>query len=365
VQAKLEKLIGVGAGVGNPLDLGAAGASDPAMQLNCFELLAGEPAVGLVALQGDLPRGPESAGRAEGLKRIVEHAREIGKPVVFFSRASQPVSEYAARFRDSCEAPFLQEISKSFQAIAHVMAYRNALLRDREKEPSQPTVFSPGELSASLCLPDREAFAMLEQGGLTVARYEICASLKAAERAVDAIGYSLALKASAPGLTHKSELGGVILGVRSLEDLARDFRLLEERSARSGIDEPSILLQEMVDSLLELFVAGRTDPEFAPLVLFGFGGIFVEALGHHATRLAPVDLSEACEMLAESGVDKALHRLGMAEASMREPILDAIVRMSRLIAGREEIDTIEINPLLFRSGGQPCVAVDVVAVKRK
>ncbi len=365
VQAVLEKLIGVGAGVGNPLDLGAAGASDPAMQLNCFELMAGEPEVGLIALQGDLPRSPESAGRAEGLKKIVERAREIGKPVVFFSRASQPVSEYAAGFRDSCEAPFLQEIGRSFQAIAHVMAYRNALLRDKQIEPSQPTVFSAGESSASLCLPDRDAFAMLAREGLTVARYEICASLKVAERAGEAIGYPLALKATAPGLTHKSELGGVILGVSSPAELARDFRLLQERSARSGINEPSILLQEMVDSVLELFVAGRTDPEFGPLVLFGFGGIFVEALGRHAARLAPVDPSDAREMLAESGVDKALRRLGMAEASMREPILDAIVRMSRLIAGREEIDTIEVNPLLFRPGGKPCVAVDVVAVKRK
>jgi len=365
VQTELEKLIGVGAAVGNPLDLGAAGASDPAMQLNCFELLAREPDIGLVALQGDLPRGEESAGRAAGLKKIVDQARKIGKPVVFFSRASQPVSEYAARFRDTCAAPFLQEIGKSFQAIAHVMAYRNALPRHKEKQPFQPPGLSARTSSASLCLPDAEAFALLEREGLTVARYEICANVQAAERAVAAFGYPVVLKASAAGLTHKTEMGGVILGVRTLEELAREFLTLQKRGARSEIDEPSILVQEMVDSPLELFVAGRCDPEFGPMVLFGFGGIFVEALGHHATRLAPVDLVEAEAMLAESRVDKALRRLGMAEPSTREPILDVIVRMSRLISGHKEIDTIEINPLLFRGEGRPCVAVDVVAVKRK
>jgi acyl-CoA synthetase (NDP forming) len=363
VQAELEKLIGVGAGVGNPLDLGAAGASDPATQFSCFELLAGEPEIGLVALQGDLPREPGSAGRAEGLKRIVEHAQKIGKPVVFFSRASQPVTEYAARFRDSCRAPFLQEIGKSFQAIAHVMAYRNALQGDIEEQPSQPPVFWAGALSAGLCLPDHEAFALLKQEGLTVARYEICTSLKAAERAGEVIGYPLALKTSAPGVTHKSEMGGVILGVRTPEELTRGFLSLEERGVRAGINEKAILVQEMVDSPLELFAAGRTDPEFGPLVLFGFGGLFVEALGHHATRLAPVDLSEAQAMLAESGVDKALRRLRLAEPFLRAPILDAIVGMSRLIAAHKEIDTIEINPLLFRRAGHSCVAVDVVALR--
>jgi acyl-CoA synthetase (NDP forming) len=362
-QFELEKLLGVGAGIGNPLDLGAAGASDPAMQLKCFELLAGESEIGLVALQGDLPQGPEFAGRAEGLKRIIDRAREIGKPVVFFSRASHPVSEYGACFRDACGAPFLQEIGKTFQAIGHVMDYRNALQRERHEPERARSAPSP-DLAAGLCLPEKEAFALLKSEGLTIARYEICASLESAERAAQVIGYPVALKSSVAGLTHKSEIGGVILGVRSPEELAQAFRSLEKRSARAGIAEPSILVQEMVQALVELFVAGRNDPEFGPLVLFGLGGIFVEALGHHAARLAPVQVSESEAMLEQSGVNKALRRLGMGDPSMRAPILDALLRFSRLIAGRTEIDTIEINPLIYRGEEQSCVAVDVVAVRR-
>lgn len=364
VEEQLEKLLGVGAGAGNPLDLGAAGASNPDVQLRCLELLAGDPAIGLVAVQGDLPHNPTFAGRVAGHQKMIERSTQLGKPLVFFSRGSYAVSDYGAQFRESCGAPFLQEIRRSFQAISYFMAYQKTLAsrktgtRQIELRPKRRPA------TATEVLPDEKAFAVIKQAGIAVARYEVCDTPESAQRAAQLLGYPVALKVSVRGLTHKSETGGIALGLSGPSEVARAFISIRQQAVKSMGSPVRVLVQQMVQSPMELYVGARLDPEFGPLVLFGFGGLFVEALGRVSTRLAPVDAAEAQEMLAESGVGRALRRLGAQESVSGESIIDAIVRMSQIIAMREEIDTVEINPLLFRGAGHPYVAVDVVVFKR-
>ena len=361
---QLEEFLGVGAGAGNPLDLGAAGASNPDTQLHCFELLASQPAVGLVAVQGDLPHNPSFAGRAAGYQRMINRAKELKKVVVFFSRGSNAVTDYGAQFRESCGAPFLQEIRKSFQAISHLMAYQRTL--ETRKAGSRQVKTGPGRRPTSPAqpLPDEEAFAVLQQAGIPFARYEICDTPESAQRAAELLGYPVALKASARGLTHKSESGGVVLGLSRPSEVAKAFITVRDEASRHTGSAVCVLVQEMVRGSLELYVGAKLDPEFGPLLLFGFGGVFVEALGRVSTRLAPVEAHEAEEMLVESGVERALSRLGMQGSASRASLIEVMVRMSQLIAENAEIDTVEINPLLFSGAGRPCTAVDSVVLKR-
>ncbi|MFQ5850402.1 MAG: acetate--CoA ligase family protein [Candidatus Binatia bacterium] len=372
VQRQLEQLLGVGAGAGNPLDLGASGASDLQMYLRCLDLLAADPSVGLIAVQGELPQGPDFSSRAAGYQRMVERAAEVGKPIVFFSRSSHSVSAYAAEFRQRCGAPFLQEIRKSFQAISHVMGYRRALeprLAESAQNGAKTARFEqdpsgPGISASTTFLSDADAFALIEQAGIPVARYEFCETQKAAQQACQLLGSPVALKASAPGLTHKSEMGGVRLGLSEPAEICQAFDSVQRNSSTWGKSAIPVLVQEMVQGLLELYVGGRSDPEFGPLVLLGLGGVLVEAIGRVSTRLAPVGIAEAEEMLVESAVELALRRLQVEQASAWARIVDAVVKMSQLIAARREISTIEINPLLVRKGDGSCVAVDVVALVR-
>jgi len=358
----LEELLGVGAGAGNPLDLGAGGASSPDLQFRCLELLASHPAIGLLAVQGDLPHNPSFARRAAGYQRMIEHAGQLGKPIVFFSHGSYAVTDYGAQFREGWGAPFLQEIRRSFEAISHLMAYQRTL--ESRRTAARPIKFRPRQkpTAATESLTDEEAFALLEEAGIAVARFEVCDTPEAAQRAAEVLGYPVALKVSARGLIHKSETEGIALGLSDPSEVARAFVAIKDKGSRYA-SAVRVLVQEMVQSPLELYVGARLDPEFGPLVLFGFGGIFVEALGRVSARLAPVEAHEAEEMVVESGVKRALNRLGIEEASSRSSPMDTIVRISQLIADREEIDTIEINPLLFRGAGRPCTAVDVVVLK--
>ncbi len=375
IARELDQLIGVGAGAGNPLDVGAAGASDPQFYLRCLQLFLSDPRIGLVALQGDLPQGPEFAARAAVFKTMIEHAKTAGKPIVFYSRTSQPVSDFAARFREECGAPFMQELRQTFQAIGHFMRFRNMLA---EGEPQSPvatrdarTVDESGSLaglkeekrSKAVTFPsDAEAFAMLQRAGIAVVPFEVCLTVEHAQRAAEAIGFPVALKLSAPGLTHKTEIAGVWLSLSNPQEIARAFLAVQEKMPASG-ERAAVLIQKMFRGVLELYVGGRSDPEFGPLVVFGLGGLFVEALGRTSSRLAPVELREAGEMLIESGVDRALRRLPLDSDVCRRNITQAIIQMSQLIAAERTADTIEVNPLILTKNGN-CVAVDVVAMIR-
>lgn len=371
VQGKLEQLLGVGAGIGNPLDLGAAGASDPQAYLQALDLLARQPSIGLIAVQGELPHGPEFAARAEGFQKMAARAAELGKPVVFFSRASYTVSAYGARFRELCAAPFLQDIRKSFQAIRHVMSFRNRLEAKRlqprqrnETEQNQRPILTSRILESTVALSDAEAFGLLEKAAIPIARYEITDTADGAKAAAQRLGYPVALKASVPGLTHKSETGGVWLGLSGPGKVAQAFDSIQSMALPSEKKPVLVLVQEMIQGPMELYIGSRWDPEFGPLVTCGLGGLFVEAMGRFACCLAPVTIAEAEEMLEESGVSRALRRLRVEQTASRARIVDTILKLSRLVARHREILTLEINPLVLKASDGLCVAVDVVALRR-
>ncbi|MBI4522184.1 MAG: acetate--CoA ligase family protein [Deltaproteobacteria bacterium] len=369
---RLGQLLGVGAGVGNPLDLGAAGASNPDVYIRCLDLLGSDPAVGLVVFQGELPHTPEFAARAAGYQRMVERARQMGKSLVFFSRACHSVSDYGAQFRDKCKAPFLQDIRKSVQAVGHVVDFVKSLeapgtTHQREHGhgfQTQDPVTSACGLDPGLALSDRDAFKLLEDEGIRIARYGIANTAEGAREAAGSIGYPVALKVSMPGLTHKSETGGVRLGLSQPAEVVEAFDSIQ-RGIRAGADTPvQVLVQEMVRGPLELYIGGRWDPELGPLVTLGLGGLFVEAIGRVASSLAPVTPAEAEGMLDESGVSRALRRLRVDQATCRAEIVNTIVKFSGLVANHREIQTLEINPLVIKDDGFG-VAVDAVALRRE
>ncbi|HXG52012.1 MAG TPA: acetate--CoA ligase family protein [candidate division Zixibacteria bacterium] len=364
---ELEKLLGVGSGIGNPVDLGASGASDPEQQLRCVELLGSDPAVGLIAFQGELPQGAETSPRTLGLQKIAAQVSRLGKPIVFFSRSCYPLSPAAGELGARSGASFLQGIRASFRAISHLIAYHRALesragTRCAAREPAQTSVSAA---STQLFLSDLESFALLERAGIAVARYEICDGREAALRAAERIGYPVALKASLPGLAHKSRTGAVRLGIDGPQEVAESFDLIRDATSKLAPAPALVLVQEMVRGKAELYVGGRRDREFGPLVLFGFGGVFVEDIARVCTRLAPIDASEAEAMIRESGVERALQRLGLAEPATLRAVADAIVGMSRLIALSADLDTVEINPLLVTDDRRTCVAVDVLSLRRR
>ena len=134
-------------------------------------------------------------------------------------------------------------------------------------------------------LSEFESKRLLADYGIPVTREYEVRSEEEAVRAGEGIGYPVVLKVSDPLVTHKTESGGVILGIADREALTKNFGALPKA--------PAFLVQEQVGGGLELILGGRRDPTFGPVILLGLGGIFTEVLKTAVTRICPLDRETA------------------------------------------------------------------------
>jgi len=175
------------------------------------------------------------------------------------------------------------------------------------------------------------------------------------------IGFPVVLKIVSPDILHKSDIGGVILDVRDAAAARAGFATLV---ARATTTQPAavvrrVQVQKMVTGGQEVIVGVKRDPIFGPLVMFGLGGIYVEALADVSFRLAPLTEFDAWEMIGEVRSAKLLAGVRGAAPADRPALVDAIVRIGQLATERPEIAELDVNPLLVLPEGQGVVAVDV------
>jgi acetyltransferase len=175
------------------------------------------------------------------------------------------------------------------------------------------------------------------------------------------VGFPVALKIVSPDIGHKTEIGGVQLGLGSSPVVVQAARTMRERAVRErpGARIEGFSIQPMVPPGKELLVGSVRDPQFGPLVTVGFGGIYVEVLRDTSTRLAPIDEDEARAMLDELRLAPLLHGIRGEPAVDLPTLVGTIARFSRLAAGEPALEEIEINPLIVSGSG--VVAVDARA----
>jgi acetyltransferase len=175
------------------------------------------------------------------------------------------------------------------------------------------------------------------------------------------IGFPVVLKLASPDILHKSDIGGVMLDVRDAAAARAGFATLVARAAaahpRAAVR--GVKVQKMVTGGQEVIVGVKRDPIFGPLVMFGLGGIYVEALADVSFRLAPLSAADAREMIGEVRSAKLLAGVRGAAPADRTALVEAIVRIGQLAAERPEIAELDVNPLLVLPEGQGVVAVDV------
>jgi acyl-CoA synthetase (NDP forming) len=177
-------------------------------------------------------------------------------------------------------------------------------------------------------------------------------------------GYPVALKIEADDIHHKTEAGGVALGIASDEQLRAEHAALLERvtSHAPGARIRGVRVERMATGLIELIIGGRNDPLFGPVVVAGLGGVLAEALQDVSNRLAPVDAEEARRMLSELRGAALLGPFRGRPAVDVAAAAEVIVRVSELLSELPEIQELDLNPLLVAAEGDGCVAVDGLAV---
>ncbi len=208
---------------------------------------------------------------------------------------------------------------------------------------------------------DTEAKAILKAYGITTPKSDVAPTPEDAVRLAREIGYPVVMKIASPDILHKSEAGGIIVGVQSDDEARQAFGTLVERAKKYKADAViwGAQVQEMVQNAREIIIGMNRDPQFGPLVMFGLGGIYVEVLKDVTFRVAPMSGYQAERMIEAIRSYPLLRGVrGQAPADVAA-ISDTIQRVAQLVTDFPEIAELDINPLLVREQGQGAVAVDM------
>jgi acyl-CoA synthetase (NDP forming) len=211
-------------------------------------------------------------------------------------------------------------------------------------------------------LDEAEVGAFLQGKGVSVAQGRVVHSVAEAREALGELGPRVVMKICSPEVLHKSDVGGVIVGVASAEKVEAAMTQLEALHGRLGLrGKFSVFVQRMVaGAVAELIVGLRRDPHFGWTVVAGIGGIFTEVLDDVSLRLAPVSVDGAQAMLDELRGAALLHGSRNTEPADVRALAAMISRLSEIVGTLDGIESLELNPVLVLPEGSGAVAVDAL-----
>jgi acyl-CoA synthetase (NDP forming) len=366
--------------VGNPLD--PWGAADPAVAYGaCFRALAKSDAYDVLAIVHDFPYRslPSEVNTANEVTRQLLDAtrdRPAILPVYVSLTSGEPPPETKKVLdAEGGGAPLLRGAVEAFTAIAALARWERrrgerqiagpwregwpALAADRTSYGLE----APPPVAAvrhRRVLSEIESLELLEAARLPVVRSVRADTPDAAVRAAEELGYPVVVKVDAAGHAHKSDIGGVRVGLadaNAVRGAATDLLALElpPEAVRHGV-----LVAEMIGGGVELIVGMERDEQFGPTVIVGLGGVLTEVLDDVALRLAPVPRAEAGAMLDALRGAPLLDGFRGQPAVDRDAVCDLIVAAGRLAAAHPEIVELDLNPVIATATGATIVDALVV-----
>jgi acyl-CoA synthetase (NDP forming) len=369
--------------IGNPLDpWGAADA--PTAYGSAFEAMAASRAYDVLVLVHDfpyrsLPSEVNTANEVTAALLAATSDRPEILPVYVSLTSGEPPPETKVLLDTvGGGAPLLRGAVAAFRAIAEVAAWEGrhirrvdagpwrdgwpALAADRTSygwgtEATRPPARRAG---SPVALSEPESLAFIGRTGIAVSEVIAVRDAAAAVSAARTIGVPVALKLDAVGLAHKSDVGGVVLGLRGDDAVYGAALTLLEVGRRRGLTVRGLLISAMAPHGVELILGYRRDPQFGPTVLVGFGGILTEVLDDVAVRLAPVDHAAADAMLDDLRGSPILGALRGRPAVDRGTVADMLVALGRLGVERPDVVEVDLNPVIASAGG--ATAVDALVV---
>ncbi len=360
--------------VANPLDTTDRGVYDSQnVYAGSIRALATDPSIGFIAVAQDCSPGLSVRG-AGNYRRIAQTVADASRdavlPIAFFNPTAGGVHPEVAAPFDGTDVAVLQGARASLLAIRRYLDLaRFASLDATSRAAALPVQDAwRARLASGAPFTERESKAFLREHGLPVTREDAAASAEAAAAAADRIGYPVALKIESPDLPHKTEAGGVKLGLRdatavraAFADIMASAKRYDPKARLDGV-----LVQEMITGGVEA-IAGlsRQDP-FGMGVVAGTGGVLVELVQDAALELAPIDAAEATALVARTKLAKLLAGFRGRAAADAPAFADLVARLSQLGAAYEPwLEAIDLNPVAVLDAGRGARILDALVIPRK
>jgi len=205
---------------------------------------------------------------------------------------------------------------------------------------------------------------LIAEYGIPIAPVKLAHNENEAATIANELGYPIVMKIASPDISHKSDVGGVILNINNEESLYSAYTQIMEsvKSAKPDANIAGLQIQRLIPDGQEVIVGMVRDPLFGPLMMFGSGGVEVEGLKDVAFALAPLNQAEARKMIRKTWAGKKLKGFRSIPPADEVSVIDVLIKLSRLAFDNDSIEEIEINPLRVLSKGS--VAVDVRMKKK-
>lgn len=209
-------------------------------------------------------------------------------------------------------------------------------------------------------LTPAQGFALLEAYGIRTLPVREARSVDEAAAAAEALGFPVALKLSSATITHKSDVGGVALGLRSPAEVRAAFEALERRLEQAGrrAEMDGVLLQPMCAGGLEMVLGMSQDPQFGPVMMVGLGGVYLELFKDVQFALHPVTDRDVTQMIDKLRARPIFDGYRGEPARDLDALRETLLRLSQLVEDHPEVKEIDLNPVMLQPRGQGCITVD-------
>jgi acetyltransferase len=361
------------ASIHNPVDILAS--ASPELYAACLKILLADS--GVDAVMVIMPPPPMYAASAIA-KAIIPLIQSADKPVLVCPMGERLVHEAVELFQ-AAHIPdyrFPERAAASLGIMAQRVEYLQKVVKDGILSNKQldidpesiRKILSEAEKEAlkvgdtfKFWLPPKTVNQILAVYAIPTLPVELAHNPEEAVSLADRLGYPVALKVVSPDIPHKSDVGGVLLNLEDAKVVALGYETVMQNTL-SACPQAEILgvqVQRMIPPGQEVILGAVQDPQFGALVMFGSGGVEVEGLNDVAFALAPLQPSDAEELLERTWAGRKLHGYRSLPPADRNAVLDILMRLAKLATDFPQLIEIEINPLRVLSEGQGAFALDV------
>jgi acetyltransferase len=350
------------ASLGNPVDV--IGDAQADRYLEALSAIRGDPAIDAVLVL----LTPQAMTQPEGTARAAVRALADSGKTAFASFLGEASVREARKVLSAGGIPHYPVPERAVRALHAMLRYRRIQGGMPQDAPDLPGILhaeAREAIDAALAggkktLGEEESRTILEAYGFRFPRHALAQTSQEAVRAFEEMRRPVVLKIVSPEILHKTDVGGVRLGLSSPEAVAEAFMEITS-SARRMVPSAwiaGVSVQEMVTGGRELILGMSRDPQFGPLLMFGLGGINVEVLKDVSFRVAPLSRRDAVEMIREIRAYPLLSSFRGSAPSDEGGIVDGLLRISRLSLDFPEIQELDLNPVMVMQKGRGIRAID-------
>ncbi len=363
--ARLRPLVPHFAALGNPIDLTAAIFDDTDLCRKALDLIIDDPRVDSVVMAN---AGLQGEIATKVAREVVNVSQRSDKPIMLGWSARAQVAGEAYALLDAANVPHYRSPMRCVRALAALTQHAASCERYEARRSGSVLALASAEAKAQLeqaqgDLAEYRAKRLLARYGIAVTVEALATSAAQATEIAARIGFPVVMKVQSADIPHKTEAGGVRVGLKDAAEVvaAFDSIVASVRAYKADAVIEGVLVQEMVSDAVEAIVGINNDPLFGPAIMFGLGGVFAEVLKDVTFRLAPIQASVAAEMIREVKGYALLAGARGRPVCDEAALVETLCRVSALAVDlKDHLGELDINPLFVLPAGRGVKAGDAL-----